>query len=293
MRRFIFKKRHGSRGLSLVELLLVMAILSVVMMAVMSLYIPAHQSTVVQSQVSDVQSNLRLALKTMTRDLLLAGFLVPNFPVVFPDASPDYYAPDNRGTTNAADFIIRTRTVGNDFARVSAVTAITGGYRLTVTNEDMVNKFPKDSRVRLFEPISANEVTEDPAVVNDDDRAYTVEDTGPGWIEIVTSANASLEAADILAETVVLRVKDENQPPLQTIRYRLNNGALERIVNDTTQILARNLDAVNFAYSFTPEGRVNHVDINLTGVTRALKNDAIAGEKTRSVDTSVKLRNVY
>ena len=67
MRISQIKRKHGSRGMSLVELMLVMAILSVVMLAVMSLYVPAHQSTVAQSQVSDVLGNLRLAAATMTR----------------------------------------------------------------------------------------------------------------------------------------------------------------------------------------------------------------------------------
>ncbi|MBW2690035.1 MAG: prepilin-type N-terminal cleavage/methylation domain-containing protein, partial [Deltaproteobacteria bacterium] len=44
MRMVNFKKRHASRGMSLVELMMVMAIMSVVVLAVMSLYVPAHQS---------------------------------------------------------------------------------------------------------------------------------------------------------------------------------------------------------------------------------------------------------
>ncbi len=81
MRHNNIKIPHGCRGMTLVELLMVMAILSVVMMAVMSLYIPVVQSTAAQTQVADVQDNLRLALKTMTRDLLTGGFLVANDPI--------------------------------------------------------------------------------------------------------------------------------------------------------------------------------------------------------------------
>lgn len=293
MRKFFLKKRHDSRGMSLVELLLVMVILSVVMLAVMSLYVPAHQSTVAQSQVSDVQSNLRLALKTMTRDLLLAGFLVPNFPVVFPDASPDYYSPDTLGTENATDFVIRTRIVGDDFARVKDVVTpnpVTGGYRLVVTDSEMISKFPDGSKVRLFEPITAEEVKKNTG--NNASRAYTVLGSNLAAKTLDISAGA-LAITDLLEETVVVGVRDENQPALQTIRYRFNNGALERIVNDATQILARNLDAVEFAYDYTDQGRVNHVTIKLTGKTKALKNDAISGAKTRTVETEVKLRNVY
>ncbi len=75
------KYGRSRRGMTLVELLLVMAILSVVTLALMSLYIPTYQSTIAQTQVSDVQDNLRLALKVMTRDILHAGFLVPEDPI--------------------------------------------------------------------------------------------------------------------------------------------------------------------------------------------------------------------
>jgi hypothetical protein len=58
--------------------------------------------------------------------------------------------------------------------------------------------------------------------------------------------------------------------------------------------LARNVDAANsgFLYKKTSQGRVNRVDITLTGKTKALKNDAISSEKRRAIKTSVKLRNI-
>jgi prepilin-type N-terminal cleavage/methylation domain-containing protein len=148
MRKSNVKKWHGSRGMTLVEMLLVMAILSVVMMAVISLFIPVQQSTVAQTQVSDVQGNLRLALKTMTRDLLIAGFLMPYDPIAFPNAAPDYYVdtPTSGGTQNSADFIIRTRAVGSDFARISSVSGPGGNYKLIVTDAEMVENFPAGSK---------------------------------------------------------------------------------------------------------------------------------------------------
>ncbi len=285
MLNYLCKIRHDSRGMTLVELLIVMGILSVVMMAVISLYIPAHQSTVAQTQVSDVQSNLRLALKTMTRDLLIAGFLVPNSPIAFPDADPDYYVdiPTDPGTRNDGIFIIRTRVVGNAFARVSGVTSISGGFRLTVSQASMLDNFPSDSKVRLFEPINANEVIGD-TPGTEATRVYNVQDvnyTTPS----IDITGGDLEEKDILEETVVVGVLDSSQPALQTIRYRLNNGALERIVNNRTQILARNVEAVFFSYD-PADDPINRVFIRLTGKTEA-------GEKTRTVETSVKLRNVF
>ena len=278
------KYGRSRRGMTLVELLLVMAILSVVTLALMSLYIPTYQSSISQTQVSDVQDNLRLALKVMTRDILHAGFLVPQDPIT---------------STSDTAFTIRSRIVGNDFARVASTANLTGKIRITVSDPDMVDNFQVGSRVRLFEPINANEVTEQPVNVGvtDQDRAYPVDAVGTNTIDIATSNNPSLDATDILSETVVLAVQDQNQPPLQTIQYTLNNESLERRVNSNFQVLARNVDMNTansfFDYELNSEGRVEIVDIKLTGKTRALKDDAVSGEKTRSVSTSVKLRNVF
>lgn len=292
-------KQHGSRGMSLVELLVVMAIMSVVVLAVMSLYIPAHQSTVAQTQVSDVQSNLRLALRVMTQDLMTAGFLVPDHPVVFPDAPGGFTSPTGRGTTNRSDFILRTRVVGNAFARVTSAASAGSYIRLTVSDPEMVANFPVGSRVRLFESVTAGEIKNTTGSAAD--RAYEVKATGTDTIDI-THGGVLVSPSEVPAETVVLRVRDASQPPLQTIRYTLTNGILERVVNGTTQILARNLnttplatdpEASWFDYSFTSEGRVIKIDIRLTGVTQALKDDAISGAKTRQVETTVMLRNIY
>ena len=274
------------RGMTLVELLLVMAILSIVTLAVMSLYIPTYQSTVAQTQVSDVQDNLRLALKVMSRDILHAGFLVPLDPITSNDAT---------------GFTIRSRIVGNNFARITDTANDTGKIRITVADPDMVDNFQVGSRVRLFEPMNANEVTEQPVVagITDDERAYPVDSIDPGnnYIYIDKTSNPSLDAADILEETVMLVVRDQNQPPLQTIEYRLNNDSLERIVNGNLQTLARNVDMdpgnSRFDYGLNSDGRLVRVDIRLAGKTIALKDDAISGEKIRSVETSVKMRNVF
>jgi len=278
------KDGRNCRGMTLVELLLVMAILSVVTLALMSLYIPTYQSSISQTQVSDVQDNLRLALKVMTRDILHAGFLVPNDPIT---------------ATSDTTFTIRSRIVGNDFARVESTANLTGKIRITVSEDDMVDNFQVGSRVRIFEPINANEVTEQPVVagVTDQERAYPVDAVGTDTIDINTSNNPSLDAADIMSETVLLAVQDQNQPPLQTIQYTLNNDSLERRVNSNFQVLARNVDMNTansfFDYELNSQGRVEIVDIKLTGKTRSLKDDAVSGEKTRSVSTSVKLRNVF
>jgi prepilin-type N-terminal cleavage/methylation domain-containing protein len=285
MRNVQTKMRHDSCGMTLVELLVVVTMLSVVMMAVMSLYIPVLQSTVAQTQVSDVQSNLRLAVSRMTKDLLTAGFLVPTNPIIF-EAST---TPTTGENTDAVDFTIRTRAVGSAFARVDSAALVSGNIQITPTDPDMADLFPEGSMVRLFEPMTGNELNA--GTGSPSDRAYEVMSSPSGTISI--DPGVIITDTDVLSETVVLKVRDASQPALQTIRYRLVDGSLTREVNGTVQYLARNVDNVNFTYDKTPEGRVRRVDIQLTGITKALKNDAISGAKTRQVNTSVSLRNVY
>lgn len=288
MRHYCIKNPHGCRGMTLVEMLVVMAILSVVMMAVMSLYIPVQRSTAAQTQVSDVQSNLRLALKTMTRDLLVAGFLVAEDPIAFPGATPNYKADNlaSHGASNSQEFIIRTRAVGGGFARIYNSAVGTSTVTLTVTDEEMVDNFYNTAVVRLFEPISGTEIL--PA----SGSAYSVSSLDKANKKIVISPEPAASSV-IQEETVMLRVKDSSQPALQTIRYFLEDGALKREINDTVQILARNLTSVNFAYDpDSLDKRVKRVDIKLTGKTKAVGNDILSREKTRSVETSVKLRNI-
>lgn len=277
MLTMILTGRQTSRGMTLVELLMVMAIFSVVMMAVISLFIPAVKSTAVQTQVTDVQSNLRLALNRMTQDLLTAGFLTgTSAPVFFEgDVNPD--DPD--------DFTIRTRSVGSGFARVVGSSTGVGSTVLTLSQAAMVGNFPPNCKVRLFEPISAKEVVAD--------SVYEVTTTGTNTLTI----DADVTVPD---EAVVIRIKDGAQPAMQTIRYQMLDGdgdgtpdSLVRVVNGETQYLARNLSRVNFAYEYSTSGRVNKVNVTLEGETEALGNDVVTGQKTRELQTSVTLRNTF
>src|SRR4030066_1372501 len=72
-------KRHivDTRGFSLIELLIVMGMLTLVLVAVYSLYDTHSKSAYVQEEVVDVQQNLRIALDGISRDIKMAGVLIP------------------------------------------------------------------------------------------------------------------------------------------------------------------------------------------------------------------------
>jgi hypothetical protein len=218
----------------------------------------------------------------------MAGFLVPDEPIVFDPTAPG----------DDQDFTIRTRLAGSGFGRrhptVAPATDV-NGTRITLSQTGMADSFPLGSRVRLFNPVAMRECG--PAYDETNSAAarshvYAVTAVAPAQGAVTVATPLSID--DIGAETVLVRVRDESQPPLQTIRYRFNNGVLERIVNGDTQLLARELSAVSFAYDRNQQGYVRSVSVSLTGETRALKEgDAVAGVKTRQLQSIVTLRNVF
>lgn len=261
-------KKTDCRGMTLVEVMVVAVILSVVVMAVMSLFIPTVKSTAVQTELTDVQSNLRLAMNRMTDDLLTAGFLMGSEEPII--------------NQTADTFTIQTRAVSNSFARVKTGTATV----LTLADPEMINNFPMNSTLRLFNPMTATEI--------DGDQIYKVTgidttDTTEPIDHTITINRAEISLVD--SETVIVRVKT-GAPTTQTIRYTLESGTLVRTVNGDRQLLARGISALNLTY-FPLTGTVHRVNITLTGETQDRGNDVLTETKTRTLQTSVTLRNVF
>jgi prepilin-type N-terminal cleavage/methylation domain-containing protein len=280
--------RRSERGVSLVELLVVTAIFSVVLMAVFSLLVPTQRSAETQVRVGELQQGLRLALNTMTKDLLMAGFLVLDDPIIFEGGTDAGTDPPS----SATDFTIRTRIIGNDFGRVAADAAASANLYLgdadiaVVSEHDLAmdRNLPDGCKVRLFDPLTTNEVTPNGVyTVNNDDLTDGIIQTD--------------YPNPVSAETVIVRIVDTTVPAMQTIRYRVNSGVLERIVNGKVQALASNIAGVNFDYTEWTDSeppRVRRIDILIQGETRAVaNNDVLAGAKEREARTSVTLRNVF
>lgn len=67
----------NKRGFTLIELLIVMGMLGVVMAAIYSLYSTHQRAAYTEDEVVEVQQNLRIAMDSITRDVRMAGFLIP------------------------------------------------------------------------------------------------------------------------------------------------------------------------------------------------------------------------
>lgn len=273
--------RLGSdRGMTLVELLLVMAIFGVVVAAMYSLLIPVQQSTVAQTRVVDVQDNMRLALDRMSKDLRMAGLLINGQPL----------RGDAANTPPAAtSFTIRTRSVQGVCARVAEITANPGNY--TISPPEMAGEFVSGGPVRVYDALNPN---------NSASGTVTINQSGTPADYSDDTLSFSFAPPDVDNPVFILvKLGSATDPDEQTITYRHNAAerALRRILNEgvagkeQSQILATGISAVNFAYEFGDYGYYRQVNIMLEGKTQALKDDALSGEKTRRLNTSVTLRN--
>lgn len=74
-------KYLSSKGFTLVELLMSMAIFGIILMAVFVIYKVHQQHYANQLSVTDMQQNIRVAINVMSRDIRMAGFDDPDNPV--------------------------------------------------------------------------------------------------------------------------------------------------------------------------------------------------------------------
>src|SRR5574341_1873842 len=69
---------HKNRsGFTLIEVLIVAAMLGIVMGAIYSLYVTHQRTAYTQEEEVDVQQNLRIAMDSISRDIRMSGFLIP------------------------------------------------------------------------------------------------------------------------------------------------------------------------------------------------------------------------
>jgi type IV pilus assembly protein PilW len=116
------------RGVTLIELMIVLVIAAVLVAGVYSLFITQHRSYAVQDQVAGVQQDARVALDIMARDIRMAGFGVgsgsgtgftdgSNAITIQSNPSGDtyLYAVEPRNSTTAPDtltVVLGTQTLG-------------------------------------------------------------------------------------------------------------------------------------------------------------------------------------
>ena len=71
-------RANDTRGFTLVEMVTVLGIMGMVSVALYSLYVTHLRSATHHDQLIEVQQNMRMALDSLSRDLMMAGILVPS-----------------------------------------------------------------------------------------------------------------------------------------------------------------------------------------------------------------------
>jgi prepilin-type N-terminal cleavage/methylation domain-containing protein len=297
-------KSMQTHGFTLVEMIVVMAIMSVVVMAVMSLFIPAQRATVVQTQLADVQSNLRLSIERITKDIRNAGFLVPSNTAI-----TGY----NAATLDSSSLVITSRSaVSGRFGSLTDYAGGSGADEYTLLYEDQVRFFRPGDFVAFLHPLSGNVLGGAYFKVSATDipnKTVTIKTSGGSDLsatqkEAVNATfnepnNLLLLAPDPSVLPASYTQTDLNNNMIRTITYALENGTLTRVVSpplepggNTKQYLARNISDLRFLVEEDADGDVFKVTIEVEGETGQVSSDAVGSAKSKRYRTVVSLRNI-
>lgn len=160
-------RKNRQAAFTLVELIVVVAILGVVTVAISNLYISTQRTAGTTEEVSDVQQNIRVAVDFLTRDIRNSGLLIPaGQPAV--SAAPYFLCRDLDTDGDCADageffsFTVQTASPLGKIARVltafTSLTNPTDDNPVEVTAADMVDLFDSGAEgdfVRIFRPGSS------------------------------------------------------------------------------------------------------------------------------------------
>ena len=151
------------KGFTLIEILISIAIFGLVMGVMYSLYISMNRTTVNQTDILEVQQNVRIALDRLSRDIRMAGALVPA-------GTTGIQAGSNATTLNialASDF--------HSYARIASDIELPGlqpprrpfQFQLPAS----VDNFEKDDIVRIFRPQDGSQPVDNDLIIDSVNRA--------------------------------------------------------------------------------------------------------------------------
>lgn len=272
-------KLRNRGGFSLVELLVVMAILGLVMMSIYSLYQSTQRSTTTQDEVVELQQNLRVAMDRIVRDIRMAGFMIPS-------GTPISIASANAFTMQTASAAGRIVRIDEDFS--SPVNDTTAEKTFKVASGDMVDLFENDDVVRIIRPPDHAQPLADTFLVSGKSR------TVPNLQlkDFNTAQTIYFKAGDVIVRTTAAA------PHPNTVAYALSGGVIQRAANgDTPEDVASGITALNFRYLLDDGSRpsapttgelssIKAVEVTITGQVTTQE-----GTKSRSITNVVTLRN--
>lgn len=300
------------RGFTLVEILIVMVIFSIVVAAIYSLYLVHLKTAMKQDEVVEVQQNLRIAMDSISRDLKMAGVLVP-----LGTTPLSIGAPTGCGANTLQ---INTMSPDGNMARVTSgpfISPSTATFAIPVDVADSAYGFKEDNEVRIVRPFDNSQ----PLTTAGSCLAINAQPTGASLtLKIESGANfdgvTQINTGDVIIKAAPLVAPATTLPANDTIVYTLVTGAanncpvgycLARQVNPTNplpaptaaEIVASNLTTpLTFGYIYDDDtednnpiavsvGKIKAVRVTINGATTKV-NQPIS---TRRVTSVIMLRN--
>ena len=283
-----------SRGVTLVELVIVMLMMGIVTIAIYGVYQSTQRSSTTQDQTVELQQNLRIAMDSITRDIQLAGFLIP--------ASQDAIT-----VADATTLTMQTATTNGKTARVATAftspTDATTTSNIAVLSSDEVDFFtassdPADADwVRIVRPSSRTQP------LNDTFQVYGKDRTAKQLTlyNFDTAAGVSFSPGD-----VIVRVPSKTSTLPRTVTYSLSGTDLTRNDGISTDTVASSISAVQYSYllddntELTPPGstvsasdmaNIRAIRVTLSAQTQVLSVEGQVENKTRQLTSVIALRN--
>jgi prepilin-type N-terminal cleavage/methylation domain-containing protein len=288
-------------GFTLIELLVAMVMSAIVLTGIYSAYTSMMSTTVNETDLVDMQQEMRLAIDYISRDIKMAGAIISDdFDAIDDDSAP---------TDDTISQTLKLNTLSADYsvAIIDAdlnVSASATSFTLTLVSSSMLGNFSTGDQVRITRPDTKNQVGDSDyytitsiADIDDDDWEIVVSPSSTIADEL------SIKAGDVLTpyNDEAYQVVDGEDQYQETISWTLNGTALERQLNedeDNTATIIENVSELSFEFldedgdKFT-ESTFSSEDVVAVRVAISAVTDGQLdkSERERELSTIVYLRN--
>jgi prepilin-type N-terminal cleavage/methylation domain-containing protein len=303
------KSVEKSRGVTLIELMIVLVILSLVMMSIYSLYFTHQRTAYTQDEVAEVQQNLRIGIDSITRDIRMAGFLIPY------NTTPVSVVNNNTGIAQPlpAPDDINSDAITIDTASASATVARIvqppAGAVFTIESSQAVDPFDTGDAVTIIRP--GNRTLPAGAgscfSINGKNRAVPsiTLASAPGGVIIAGDLLVGIGACGSYPNTITYCLGPSALPAPggcgnSVATCPAGQLCLMRIVNGTAQPIAQNMAGLQISYlmddgteAAAPAtlNTIRSVRVTLIGQTVTTKVLSDNVSKVRRMESVIMMRN--